>query len=122
MEDTKVHNACSWQGRGVVVIGIVVSRDGSAERRWGTELQLGSGKSLDDDHGSSALGTEPKEVCRLKLGSLWLVRRGECAEKLQTEWQQSGASAIGEDAKMANSDEAFGKQVQKEATQELIQG
>src|SRR5215469_13478829 len=52
----------------------------------------------------------------LKLGSLWLVRRGECAEKLQTEWQQSGASAIGEDAKMANSDEAFGKQVQKEAT------
>src|SRR5215468_12634863 len=97
-------------------------RDGSAERRWGTELQLGSGKSLDDDHGSSALGTEPKEVCRLKLGSLWLVRRGECAEKLQTEWQQSGASAIGEDAKMANSDEAFGKQVQKEATQELIQG
>jgi len=110
------------KGRGVVVIGIVVSRGGSGERRWGTELQLGGGKSLDDDHGASALGTQPKQVSRLNLGSLWLVRRRECTEKLPTEWQQSGASAIGEDAKMANSDKAFGKQVQEEAAQELIQG
>jgi hypothetical protein len=83
-----------------------------ARRRWGTELQWGGSKSFDDDHGSSALRAEPKQISRLKLGSLWLVRRGGCAEKLQTEWQQSGASAIGEDAKMANSDKAFGKQVQ----------
>jgi hypothetical protein len=39
---------------------------------------------------------------------------------LQTQWQQSSAPTIGEDAKMANSDKAFGKQVQEEATQELI--
>ena len=100
----------------------MVSRGGCGERRWGTELQLGGGKSLDDDHGTSALGAEPRQISRLKLGSLWWVWRGGCGEKLQTEWQHSGASAIGEDAKMANSDKAFGKQVQEKAAQELIKG
>jgi hypothetical protein len=35
--------------------------------------------------------------------------------------QQSGALAVGEEAEVADADEAFRKQVQQEATQELIQ-
>jgi hypothetical protein len=39
---------------------------------------------------------------------------------LKAKRQQSGASAVGEEAKVANADEAFGQQVQQEAAQELI--
>jgi hypothetical protein len=41
---------------------------------------------------------------------------------LQAKRQESGAPAISEEAKMADADEAFGKQMQEEAAQELIQG
>jgi len=40
---------------------------------------------------------------------------------LEAEWQESGAPPVGEEAKVANADEAFGQQVQQEATQELIE-
>ena len=36
--------------------------------------------------------------------------------------QQNGAPSVGEDAEVADADEAFGEQVQQEAAQELIDG
>jgi hypothetical protein len=40
----------------------------------------------------------------------------------KTEWQESGRPPVGEEAEVANADEAFGKQVQQETAQELIEG
>ena len=41
-------------------IGIVVSCGDSGGKGWRTELDLGSGKSLDDHHAAATFGTEPK--------------------------------------------------------------
>jgi hypothetical protein len=41
---------------------------------------------------------------------------------LKAKRQESGAPAVGEEAKVANADKAFGKQVQQETAQELIEG
>jgi hypothetical protein len=41
---------------------------------------------------------------------------------LKAEGEDSGAPPVGEEAKVANADEAFGKQMQQEAAQELIEG
>jgi hypothetical protein len=40
---------------------------------------------------------------------------------LQAKRQESGAPPVGEEAKVADADEAFGQQVQEEAAQELIE-
>jgi len=62
-------------------VGIVVSCGGSGERRWRTELQLGGSKSLDENHGATALGTEPKRAGWLNEGRFWFgVWRWYCAE------------------------------------------
>jgi hypothetical protein len=41
---------------------------------------------------------------------------------LKAKRQESAAPAVGEEAKVANADKAFGQQMQQEATQELIEG
>ncbi len=103
-------------------VGIVVSCGGSCEKGWRTELELGSGKSLDNHHGTAAFGTDPKRARFLGRGGFWLgVRWLHCVEYLKAKRQDSGASAVGEEAKVANADEAFGQQVQQEAAQELIE-
>src|ERR1039458_3366732 len=52
----------------------------------------------------------------------WFGRRWRyCAEELQAKRQESGAPPVGEEAKVADADEAFGQQVQEEAAQELIE-
>jgi hypothetical protein len=38
---------------------------------------------------------------------------------LQAKWQESGTPAVSEEANVADADEAFGKQMQEEAVQEL---
>jgi hypothetical protein len=40
---------------------------------------------------------------------------------LKAEWQESGASPVGEEAEVADADEAFGQCVQQEAAQEFIE-
>src|SRR5579872_755904 len=101
---------------------MVVSCGGSGETRWLTELDLGCSKSLDDHHGSATFGTDPKRARFLGWGNFWLGARWlYCVESLKAKRQESGASAVGEEAKVANADEAFGQQVQQEAAQELIQ-
>jgi len=56
-------------------IGIVVSCGDSVERGWRAELDLGSGKSLDDHHLSATLGTEPKWARFLGRGGFWFGLR-----------------------------------------------
>jgi hypothetical protein len=41
---------------------------------------------------------------------------------LKAKRQESGTAPVGEEAKVANADETFGKQMQQEAAQELIEG
>ena len=104
-------------------IEIVVSCGDSGGKGWRTELDLGSGKSLDDHHLSATLGTEPKWARFLGRGGFWFgLRWLYCVEYLKAKRQESGAPPVGEEAKVANADEAFGQQVQQEASQELIQG
>ena len=104
-------------------IGIVVSYGGSGEKGWRTELELGGGESLDYHHGTAAFGADPKQARFLGGGdflfsALWLG----CVEYLKAKRQESGASPVGDETKVANADEAFGKQMQQEAAQELIEG
>ena len=51
------------------------------------------------------------------MGLRWLF----CVEWWITKRQESGAAAVGEEAEVADADEAFGQRVQQEATQELIE-
>ena len=48
------------EGHQVSELGKVVSCGDWGERGWRTELDLGSGESLDDHHAAAAFGTEPK--------------------------------------------------------------
>jgi len=41
-------------------------------------------------------------------------------ESGETPWQQSGAPSIGEEAEVADADEALGEQMKQEATEKLI--
>jgi hypothetical protein len=41
---------------------------------------------------------------------------------LKAKRQESGAPAVGKETKVANADKAFGKHMQQEPPQELIQG
>ncbi len=62
-------------------IGMGVSWRGSDEKGGRTELDLGSGKSLDDHHGSATFGTEPKWIRLLGWGYFWFgMRRLFCVE------------------------------------------
>jgi hypothetical protein len=42
-------------------------------------------------------------------------------EQLKAKRQESGTSPVSQEAEVANADEAFGKHVQQEAAQELIE-
>ena len=50
---------------------MVVSCGDSGERGRRTELDLGSRKSLDDQHAAATLGTEPKGAGFLGRGGFW---------------------------------------------------
>jgi hypothetical protein len=52
---------------------------------------------------------------------LWFGRRWNCGQCRETERQECGASAIGEEAEVADTDETLGEQVQQETPQELIE-
>jgi hypothetical protein len=41
---------------------------------------------------------------------------------LKAKRQEGGAPAVGKETKVANANEAFGKQMQEEAAQELVEG
>jgi hypothetical protein len=92
------------------------------EAGWRTEQDLRSGEGLDDDHRSATLGTVPKRAGLLGSGCFLFDLGLWYGAEPKTEWQESGRPPVGEEAEVANADEAFGKQVQQETAQELIEG
>ena len=100
----------------------VGSRGSPEPGRWGTELDLGSSPSLDNDHGAAAVGTSPERTGLLGSGDgwfdLWLRER---AEYLPAKRQQSGAPPVGQEAEVADANETFGEQVPQETAQKLIE-
>src|SRR6516162_8672604 len=88
--------------------------------RWRTKLELCRCESFDDGHRSAALGTAPQRVrCRSGRGFRFVLR-WNCTESGEAQWQQDGAVSVGEEAEVADADEALGEQVKQEATQKLI--
>ena len=56
-------------------IGKKVSCRGSGAKRWRTELELGSRKSLEDYHGAATFRTAPKRARSLGSGGWWFYLR-----------------------------------------------
>ena len=79
--------------------------------RWRTELELCRRESLDDHHGPAALGTAPQRVCCRSGRGFRFVFRWSGVESGEAPWQQDGASSVGEEAEVADADEALGEQV-----------
>ena len=91
---------------------MVVSCGDSGGRGRRTESDLGRGKSLDDHHAAATFGTEPKWAGFLGRGGFRLDLRWRYgSEELKAKRQESGAPPVGEEAKVANADKAFGKQM-----------
>jgi len=92
------------------VCGRVISCSRGQER-WRTELELCGCESFDDGHRSAAFGTSPQRV-RCRSGRRFrFAFRWSGVESGEAPWQQSGAPSVGEEAKVANADEALGEQV-----------
>ena len=108
------------EGHRVRGLGVVVSCGGSGEKGWRTELNLGSGQSLEDPHRPTTVRAEPQRGFFLVRGwrCVWLeLSWGHGAEGLEAKRQQGRPLAVGEEAEVTNADEAFGEQVQQEAAQ-----
>jgi hypothetical protein len=87
--------------------------------RWRTKLHFYSREPFDDHHRSTTHGAAP-EIVRAR-DVLMDLRFRWCAEQLKTKRQESGASPVGQETEVADAHEAFGKQVQQEAAQEVIE-
>lgn len=81
------------------------------QERWRTKLELCRRESFDDGHRSAALGTAPQRVrCRSGRGFRF-VFRWSGVKSGEALWQQGGAPSVGEEAEVADADEALGEQV-----------
>ena len=92
------------------VCGRVISCSRGQER-WRTELELCGCESFDDGHRSTALGTAPQRMCCRSGRRLRFVFRWSGVESGEALWQQGGAPSVGEEAEVADADEALGEQV-----------
>ena len=91
--------------------------------RRSAEQKLCGGYPFDDAHSSATLGAAPQRPL--------LTRGSRCAcscvlcgdvQQLTGEGQQTGTASIGEEAEVADADEAAGEQMQEKAAQELVDG
>ena len=101
------------------VSGRVISCSRGPER-WRTELELCRGESFDDGHRCAALGTAPQRVQGRRGRGFRFVFRWSGMKSGEAPWQQGGTPSVGEEAKVADANKAFGEQVQQETAQELI--
>ena len=93
-----------------------VSSCSRGQERWRTELELRRGESFDDGHGSAALGTAPQRVRGRSGGRLRFVFLWSGMESGEALWQHGGTASVGEEAEVADADEALGEQMKQEAT------
>ncbi len=76
-----------------------------------------------DGAGTQATGPEIGGPLTEVVGlGIWLHGPGELSDGITTAGEESSASAVGEKAVVADADEATGKDVEEEATDELGQG
>ena len=92
------------------VCGRVISCSRGRER-WRTELELCGCESFDDGHRSAALGTAPQRGHCRSGRRFRFVFRWSGMESGEAPRQQGGAPSIGEEAEVADTDEALGEQV-----------
>ncbi len=83
-------------------------------------MDLSCSKSFDDRHWSATLGAVPKRV-RFLSGGFRFDLHWNCAQCCEAQRQEGGASAVGKETEVADTDEALGEQMQEEAAQELIE-
>ena len=99
-------------GRRVFELERVVSCR-SADLRWRTKLDFGSGEPFDDLHRSTAFRAAPKNGTILGgRGVLFGLRLLCRAQQLKAERQERGAFAVGQEAEVTDAHEAFRKDVQ----------
>ena len=86
-------------------------------------MDLGRGEPFDYSHGSTTSRAGPESESRRspwrRVGN-WVRLRGG-VQQLKTEWQECGAAAVGQEAEIANANEARRKQMQEETAEELLQ-
>jgi hypothetical protein len=87
---------------------------------WGREAQvwaevkLSTRNPFDDQHGAGAGGTTQQVGC---FGAICAC---SCAEQLAAACEGGFPSSVGEEAEVADADQAFGQKVKKKSAQELI--
>ena len=106
--DTLRRDALKRADSGVCERVISCSR---GQERWRTKLELCRCESFDDRHWCAALGAAPQRVrCRSGRRFRFVFRRSG-VESGEAPWQQGGAASVGEEAEVADADEALGEQV-----------
>ena len=86
----------------------------SREAQVRPEVQLSRRESFHHQHGTGAGGTTQQ------AGFFGAICGANCAEQLAATVERRTASAVGEEAKMANADQAFGQDMDEKSAQELI--
>jgi len=81
----------------------------------GTKIQLAAGEPFDDQHDAGAGRTVQSRY-------LWWFAGGSYVEQSAAALERSTASTVGEDAEVADANQAFGQNVKKESAQELMGG
>ena len=93
---------------GSAVCGRVISCSCDQER-WRTELELCRCESFDDGHRSAALGTVPQRMRSRRGRRFRFIFWWSGVESSEAPWQQGGAPSVGEEAEVADADEALGE-------------
>ncbi len=78
------------------------------------EVKLSAGDPLDDQHGAGAGGTTQQ------VGCFGAICARNCAEQLAAACEGVFPPSVGEEAEVADADQAFGQKVKKKSAQELI--
>lgn len=117
---------CSLGGHAVAWLGfeagVACSCGASVLLWWGTRKQLSWGEPLDDAHGSAAEWAPRKGHGRLGCvgGVFSSAPIDPGAKQAEAERQQLRSLSVGEEAEVADADEAAWEQVQQEAAEELV--
>ena len=78
------------------------------------EVKLSTRDPFDDQHGAGACGTAQQVGC---FGAIW---GRNSAEQLAAACEGGLPSSVGEEAEVADADQAFGQHVENKSAQELI--
>ena len=109
------------EGRRVFELERVVSCR-RADPWWRTKLNFGSGEPFDDLHWSTAFRAAPKIGTVFGGRGVLFILRPLCrTQQLKAKRQERSAFAVGQEAEVPDAHEAIRKQMQQEATQELIE-